>query len=185
MKKVYFLLAMLISSITCNLSYAKETEMTPRQYKPFNYRINDINLIVYPVKDESPLDKIFDPKNKPDMLAYLETLYKKNNKLLSKGNYHILFIWNLDGNKMTDVWIHNMKNWSDSGPLLDGYIFKNSELTQDAGIASGDSVIALGREEELRRKLGKEIKLNDYVDRTKYIPEFPAGMEPKDSFFHN
>jgi hypothetical protein len=96
-----------------------------------------------------------------------------------------LFIWNLDGNKMTDVWIQNMKNWSDSGPLLDGYIFKNSELTQDAGIASGDSVIVLGREEELRRKLGKQIKLDTYVDRTKYIPDFPAGMEPKESFFRN
>ena len=184
MKKIFHLLILLTSLIGTHYSHANTT-MTPRQYKPFNYRINDINLIVYPVKDENPLDKIFDPNNKREMLAYLEALYKKNSKVLSKGDYHILFIWNLDGNKMTDVWIHNMKNWSDSGPLLDGYIFKNLELTQDAGIASGDSIIVLGREEELRRRLGKEVKLIDYADRTKYIPDFPEGMKPKDSFFNN
>lgn len=183
MKKTAFLLILLFFLTSLNFVYAKDTDITPRQYLPFNYRINNINLIVYPAKDEIPLDKIFNPKNKSEMLTYLETLYQKNSKLLSKGDYHILFVWNLDGNKMTDVWIHHMKNWSDSGPLLDNYIFKNSELTQDAGIASGDSIIVLGREEELRRKLGKEIKLMDYVNRDKYMPTFPNGLSPKDSFF--
>lgn len=156
----------------------------PRQYKPISYQINSTYLIVYPVKDENPLDQIFS-HNKEEMLMHLKNLYVKHSNVLSKGEYHILFVWNLDGHKMTDVWVHNMKNWSDSGPLMDCYTFKDLEVTHDAGIASGDSIIALGREEELRRKLGSKIGLKDYADRKKYIPEFPEGLQPTESFFTN
>jgi hypothetical protein len=31
----------------------------PRQFKPFNYKIQDIPLIIYPVKDENPLGEVF------------------------------------------------------------------------------------------------------------------------------
>lgn len=154
-----------------------------RQYHPFNYKIHGIELIVYPVKDENPLQQVFDPKNKQAMVEHLNKLYQKNAKVLSQGNYHILFVWNLDGKRMTDVWVHNMKNWSDSGPLLDCYTFRDLNLTHDAGIASGDSIIVLGEEEKLRRKLGEKVGLAKYVDRTQYMPEFPKGMEPVESFF--
>lgn len=81
---------------------------------------------------------------------------------------------------MVDIWIHEMKNWSDSGPLLICFTFRDLGVCNDAGIASGDSIIVLGREEELRRKINE---FQEYVNREKYIPAFPKGMEPVDNFY--
>ena len=81
---------------------------------------------------------------------------------------------------MTDVWIHDMHNWSNSGPLLTCITFRDLDECHDAGIASGDSIIVLGREEELRRNIRD---LQQYFDRDKYLPQFPSGFSPKDSFY--
>ncbi len=149
--------------------------MDARQYKPFSYRIA-IPLIVYPVRDENPLAEVF--TNTRSIKEHLDRLYKKHDKL-AKGDYHILFVWNLDGHRMTDIWIHDMKNWSDSGPLVECQTFRDLEICNDAGIASGDSLIVLGREEELRRKVKN---LEEYLDREKHLPDFPLGMQPTTSF---
>ena len=147
-----------------------------RQYLPFNHKIKNIYLIIYPVKDENPLQEVF--RGSDDIKNHLELLYEKNNQLL-KGEYHILFVWNLDGKRMTDVWIHSLKNWSDSGPLLECLTFRGLKICEDAGIASGDSVLVLGREEELRRNSDT---LEKYLNRTEYLPEFPEGMTPDEEF---
>ncbi|MBI2790620.1 MAG: hypothetical protein HYX61_01565 [Gammaproteobacteria bacterium] len=167
----------------CKEKLAELENKTQRQYKPFNHTINGINLIIYPVKDGSPLQAIFDPKNKKQMITHIEALYAKHAKSLHKGTYHILFVWNLDGKRMTDIWVHNMNNVieANSGPLLDSYVFKDLESSKDAGIASGDSIIVLGREEELRRKL-KNTDIKEYVNREKHMPDFPKDMVGK-SFF--
>ncbi len=151
-----------------------------RQYLPFNYNIKDIPLIIYPVKDENPLDEIFDASNHMSIQNHLIKLYKKHIKTLNKGHYHILFMWNLNKNRMTDVWIHDTTNWTDSGPLLECITFRNLDVCEDAGIASGDSIIVLGREEELRRKVGN---LDQYVNRQVYLPDFPKGMKPTETFY--
>lgn len=154
--------------------------MAARQYKPFSYKQVKIPLIVYPVKDENPLEEIFDRSDKKSIQKHIDKLYEKNRQELSKGDYHILFVWNLEGNRMTDVWIHDMQNWSDSGPLVECITFRNLERCHDAGIASGDSLIVLGREEELRRKVKN---LEEYTDREKHISNFPEGMQPTESFY--
>lgn len=153
--------------------------MAARQYKPFSCKRANIPLIVYPVKDENPLEEIFDRNDRSSIQKHLDKLYEKNSQELSKGDYHILFVWNLEANRMTDVWIHNRQNWSDSGPLVECITFRNLERCHDAGIASGDSLIALGREEELRRRVKN---LEEYTDRGKNIPEFPKKMQPIESF---
>lgn len=168
----------------CKEKLIEQENKTQRQYKPFNHAINGINLIIYPVKDDNPLQAVFDPKDKKQMIRHIESLYAKHTKSLNKGTYHILFVWNLDGKRMTDVWVHNMNNVIEttSGPLLDSYVFKDLELSTDAGIASGDSILVLGREEELRRKLGKNTDIREYVNREKHMPDFPQDMVGK-SFF--
>jgi hypothetical protein len=153
--------------------------MSARQYKPFTHKYKNIPLIIYPVKDENPLVDIFE-KKEGSIQLHLDRLYKKNDSLLKKGNYHILFVWNLNGKRMTDVWLYDMKNWSDSGPLAECITFRDLKICKDAGIASGDSLIALGREEELSRRIKD---LNRYVERSKCVPDFPKGMEPKESFY--
>lgn len=149
---------------------------SPGQYLPCNHKINQIDLIVYPVLDENPLKDVFE--NESEIKKHLDQLYKKFN--LEEGRYHIIFAWNLNGNKMVDVWIHKLENWSEGcGPLLKVRTFENLEETNEAGIASGDSIMTLGREEELRRSFET---LEDYLDREKYLPEFLEGFKPDKRF---
>jgi hypothetical protein len=147
-----------------------------RQYIPFTIKIKNIPLIIYPVKDENPLEEIFN--NEEGIIEHIKNLYKQNPSLI-KGEYHILFVWNLNKERMTDVWIHEMENWSDSGPLISCKTFRGYEECSDAGIASGDSIIVLGREEELRRK-SKDI--DSYVNRSIILPEFPERFTPDSKF---
>jgi hypothetical protein len=147
-----------------------------RQYKPFTIEINNIPIIIYPVKDENPLNEIFN--NEEEIIKHIEELYQKN-PILEKGEYHILFVWNLEKERMTDIWIYEMENWSDSGPLLSCETFRGYSKCSDAGIASGDSIIVLGREEELRRTSNN---LESYTDRSKILPSFPNGLAPDSRF---
>jgi hypothetical protein len=71
-----------------------------RQYIPFTIKVENIPLIIYPVKDENPLEEIFSSKNQ--IVEHINSLYSKNESLL-KGEYHILFVWNLNKERMTDV----------------------------------------------------------------------------------
>lgn len=152
-----------------------------RQYKPFSYKIGEIPLIIYGGKDEHPLSEIFDPKDHHSIQKHLEQLYDKHPEVLNKGTYHIVLVWNLDQQRMTDVWIHTSENWSNtSGPLIECVTFRNLEKCTDAGIASGDSIIMVAREEELRRELDN---LALYFDRSQYIPTFPDGMQPTEVFY--
>lgn len=151
----------------------------PRQYLPFNHKELNIPLIIYPVKDENPLEEIFEKTNPLSITQHLSELYRKNHILLKKGQYHIVFVWNLEKHRMTDVWIHSMENWSDSGPLIEVQTFRDLKPCDDAGIASGDSIIVLGREEELRRN---SRNLEEYLDRENNMPSFPPGLHPTESF---
>ncbi|MBU0570347.1 hypothetical protein KKB40_06270 [Patescibacteria group bacterium] len=154
--------------------------MTERQYRPFTHKLEKKSLIVYPVRDENPLTEVFDPQDNNSIQRHLEDLYQKHQESLNRGDYHILFVWNLEGSRMTDIWIHDMTNWSDSGPLIECVTFRDLEVCHDAGIASGDSVIVLGREEELRREVNN---LQEYIDRERHVPNFPDGMTPTKSFY--
>jgi hypothetical protein len=147
-----------------------------RQYLPFTIKVKNIPIIIYPVKDENPLEEVFNSKE--DIIEHINKLYKEN-KSLEIGEYHILFVWNLNKERMTDIWIHQMENWSDSGPLISCKTFRGYEECTDAGIASGDSVIVLGREEELRRN-SKDLK--SYIVRSKKLPRFPKGLTPDTEF---
>jgi hypothetical protein len=147
-----------------------------RQYKAFSVQVHNQNLIVYPVLDESPLTDVF--QNQAEIIEHLNSLYK-NNPNIQKGQYHIVFVWNLERQRMTDVWVHLLNEYSDSGPILECYTFRGMMPCQDAGIASGDSIIALAREEELRRKCAN---LEIYLNRKEIQAEFPQGLQPDQDF---
>lgn len=153
--------------------------MMARQYKPFTITVKNIPLIIYPVNAEDLLQDIYEPLDRASITKHITTLYDKKEKVIVKGEYNILFIWNLAGQRMTDVWIHSLENWSDSGRLLECLTFRKLDTCNDAGIASGISNIVLEREEELRRHIEN---LSEYVDRTRYTPTFPEGMAPTENF---
>jgi hypothetical protein len=151
-----------------------------RFYIPFSLRIAAIPLMVYPVKDENPLEAVFDRRDKQSIRVHIRALYKKQKKVLSEGLYHILFVWNLHGQRMTDVWIHSLNTIAaPSGPLQKVYTFQGLE-PYTIEVASGDTLIVLAREEELRRKIGD---LQKYVKRPSYIPDFPMDMQPYENFY--
>ena len=147
-----------------------------RQYIPFSQNVSTKDLIIYPVLDENPLKQVFSDQSA--ITEHLQNLYQKFD-CLKKGQYHIVFVWNLEGKKMTDVWIHSLNEWSDSGPILECHTFRELEECTDAGIASGDSIIALGREEELRRSCSS---LEEYLRRVNIQPVFPEEMQPDKNF---
>lgn len=147
-----------------------------RIYKPYNLELNKTPIIVYPIKDENPLEKVFKSNN--HIIKHLKELYGKYEDL-EEGDYHIVFVWNLEGKRMTDVWIHSLENYSDSGPLIDVITFEDTEEVTDAGVASGDSILVLAYEEMLRR----EVKdLDVYLDRSNVLPKFPMNFGPEDEF---
>jgi len=154
--------------------------MKDRFYIPFSMKVQGISLIVYLLKDENPLDKVFDPKNKNDVKNHIRTLYKKHKEFLCAGMYHIVFLWNFKNKRMTDVWIHTTNLIAaPSGPLQKVYTYCGLER-YNIEVASGDTLIVLAREEELRRKVGD---INKYLERPKYIPDFPCEMQPYEDFF--
>jgi len=143
-----------------------------RFYIPFNHKIGNITLIIYPAKDENPLKNII--KSEPEIIQNLNKLYSKN-KGLNTGTYHIVFIWSYQKKLMFDVWIHDIESATESGPLIDCLTFKEFELSTDTGIASGDSIFVLGREDELRRQSSN---LDSYLNRMIIIPNFPGDFKP-------
>lgn len=152
-----------------------------RQYLPFSTKISDIPLIVYPVRDSNPLSEVYNPASEQGVIKHLQNLYTEHEGYLKKGTYHIVFSWALNKKPMTDIWIHNLDNWADSesGPLVSCITFSGTESTNEAGIASGDTLITLGREEELRRRSNS---LEEYLDRKNSLPDYPDDFAPKERF---
>lgn len=152
--------------------------MPARQYCPFSYLIRTTPLIIYPVIDEPSLHELL--RGEDGIKHHLDELYQRHQATFSKSTYHIVFVWSLEGHIMTDVWLHNMEFWNTtSGPLLECHTFRDLEKCNDAGIASGDTIIVLGREEELRRSLPD---IATYVNRALHTPTFPFDMQPVERF---
>lgn len=143
-----------------------------RFYIPFNYKIENVPIIIYPAKDENSLKNII--KTEDDIKLQLNKLYSKYKELI-KGSYHIIFIWNLENKLMFDVWIHDIENFTDSGPIIECLTFRSFERSYDVGMASGDGLIVLGREEELRRTCNS---LDAYINRIVLMPNFPQDFKP-------
>lgn len=152
-------------------------------YKPFNIKINNKPIIVYPCIG---LEKVLDRKDTKSISNHIEKLYS-NNKILNTGTYHIIILWDeiTDNAKadnidiMTDVWIFDKVDSWGSGPLVDVKIFRNYKIEASIGVSAGDGLLMLGREEELRRSSDS---LANYLDGKRAI--LPADLVPTESFFN-
>lgn len=82
--------------------------------------------------------------------AYLQELYSTNDAIITRGTYQILFLWNFDGTIMTDVWMFFVgEDWS-LPTNVDVANFEYINVSLGNGVASGDSLILLASEENLR-----------------------------------
>jgi len=146
-----------------------------RFYRPFTmYSKKFPPRIVYPARDEGRLDLVFDRTRPGALEAHIDSLYAER-KELKAGAYHILVVWALKGKPMLDVWVMSMTNYySLSGPFVTCKTFTGTKPSHDTGLASGDGLIVLGYEEELRRALDRKITF--YTNRQKYLPNIPATV---------
>ncbi len=147
-------------------------------YFPFQLTVDTIPLIVYPCMG---VEQIFDRSVKGLLENHIRSVYAAN-KSLRKGQYHILILWNNEGEIMTDVWIFDkIESWG-SGPLIDIIVFRNLAPDVTIGQSAGDGVIMIGREterEELLRKSGKT--LHEYL--TNERPTLPEDIAPEEDFY--
>lgn len=144
-------------------------------YRPYSAEFYNIPAIVYPANDaDHHLDSAYVPPNMSGVTDHLVQLYRTNLTRLELGSYHIVFAWALSGVAMTDVWIHDLENPSitASGPLVNCEIFSGIDPSQDVGVASGDTLIVLGREAELQRRLVSV----DYLNRDNHMPTFEPNF---------
>ncbi len=144
-------------------------------YFPKNVVINEIPVIIYPCIG---VEKLLS-RTKPDCIeSHIKQLYEKNVNLLKKGNYHIIILWDNEGDIMSDVWIFDkLESWQ-SGPLVDVKIFRNFEVENSIGVSAGDGLVMLGYEEMHRRS---KTKFDEYINGNR--PELPEGITPKEEFY--
>ena len=152
-----------------------------RLYIPFTIFSKDLPpRIVYPARDEGRLDRVFKRTDPRALHCHLEQLYKQHQEIRT-GSYHVVVIWSLKGVAMTDVWIMSMDNYyALSGPFVICKTFAGMKPSADTGLASGDTLLMLGAEEELRRYLHRPIK--EYANRAKYLPNLPATVMCMEAF---
>lgn len=156
-------------------------KLIPHQYKPFNYSVNDLPLIIYPIKSANDLHSILTNRNA--IQQHLNTLYKKHDEVLVRGVFHVVFIWVWRGLLMTDIWIQQRNTLGEDVNEEIGIekciTFKGIDEYSPVGIASGNTMVTLGREQEHRWKFDS---LEEYLDRSKSMPDFPDGFAPVEEF---
>ncbi len=144
-------------------------------YFPINVRIESLPVIVYPCLG---IEKVFDRSDRGCLEKHINELYTKYSDVLSKGNYHIVILWDNDGDKMSDVWIFDkLESWQ-SGPLVDVKIFRNFDSENSIGVSAGDGLVMLGYEEMHRRS---KSEFSEYINGQR--PTLPKGITPEEEFY--
>ena len=151
-------------------------------YKPIILKIVGKSAIIYPCIG---LEKVLDRADKKSIGIHLTNLYESNKDILSKGEYHIIILWDEstdDSNSksqdiMSDVWIFDKTESWGAGPLVDVKTFRNTNIEENNGITTGDGLVMLGREEEFRRNSSS---LEEYISNKR--PELPNGINPTEEF---
>jgi hypothetical protein len=155
-------------------------QLEPHQYIPFNHVEGNIDLIVYPIITADDLHILLPQQT--DIQTHLHKLYVAQSDKLDRGVYHIVFIWNRHGQLMTDIWVYQ-RNMIDSiggeTSIESCLTFQDITLYTPAGIASENTLVTMGREQEHRWKFDT---LQEYLDRSKSLPDFPEGYIPNKKY---
>ncbi len=150
-----------------------------RFYAPFTTYIEGKPIIVYPARDENPLDSVLSRNDPVAIHNHLKQLVASWARLFHSADYYIVVVWTIQQVVMTDVWFYSLENFTPSGPLVDVRSFRGMNLSPDSGIAAGDSLVVLGREEEYRRRCETFAK---YADRAFGGPDLPPGFVSSEFF---
>ena len=133
--------------------------------------------IIYPARDESDLATVFRRDQRNCIEEHTDTVIRENATLLEKANYTIIFAWNIDKQPILDIWMFQLENKTESGPLVIALTFKDSAWVKDMGTTSGDGLIVLGYEEILRRHSASFDAYFNIPDRHSSLPDICRADE--------
>lgn len=144
-------------------------------YRNLDCFVDGKQVIVWPDAEAIGAYKGF---SKSDIEKYISEIIESD-EYFSDATYYVVFIWDMDGDKMADIWKMN-ENYVDdrSGPLSEGRVYREGVLTTDLGLASGNTLLVLGYEEKMRRQ-SKD--LNGYLQGPP--PKLPLEVYNGKNFF--
>lgn len=146
-------------------------------YKPFSITLNQIPVIVYPMKGIESLVSRSEPDS---IIDFLTDLYRKQTSLQSV-TFHIVILWSDQNQIMTDIWIYRSLESIEAGFTIDCQTFRGLNIEKGEGITASDGLIMLGRETELEEAMRKEGKtIKDYVFGAR--PELPGSLQPTERY---
>lgn len=144
-------------------------------YNNLNFFINGVQVIVWPDADAK---KSYGGMDEKAIESYLADIINSD-PYYSDAAYIIAFIWNMNGDRMVDMWKFNNNHIDDrSGPLGDVRVYREGKVCNDLGLASGNTLLVLGYEEKLRRQ-SKDLK--SYLDGP--VPVLPLEIVNGKDFF--
>jgi len=145
-------------------------------YNSIDLEIWGKQMIVWP--DAESIDS-YTWYNKESLQNYMQDIYDSDIEYFWETTYFIVFIWSLDWAKMADVWKFDENPVDDrSWPLSEVRVYKNKEICNNIGLASGNTLMVLGYEEKVRRQ---SQDLRSYL--TWPSPDLPLETVNKLDFF--
>ena len=85
--------------------------------------------------------------------SFIGTTLERNNVIPEDCLYSIAFAWRLGNKRMLDLWIFTKNHVHEpSGPLVSILLFSEFEPDKATEIASGNTILVLGIEEQHRRE---------------------------------
>ena len=154
--------------------------MTQRFYRPILHTILDKPCIIYPARDESNLATVLPRNQKGSIETYVDNVLQANSDVITRANYLICVPWNIEQQLYLDVWLFELENKSESGPLVTAVTFTGDKLAEDMGTTSGDGLILLGHEEIVRRK---HDALNAYLSDGHRHDDLPNVCRADENFY--
>jgi hypothetical protein len=144
-------------------------------YQDMDLFFKDLQIIVWPDADAK---ESYKGMNKKELEKYIVNIIKSDS-YYNDASYIITFIWNMDGDRMIDIWKFNENHVDDrSGPLGDVRVYREGKICENLERASGNTLLILGAEEKLRRQ-SKDLK--SYLDGPP--PKLPLELVNGKDFF--
>jgi hypothetical protein len=169
-----------------NLLMAADGSTHTKQYLPISYEFKNTPVVIYPAKDDGMLERAFSRKKPGGLEQYINSVLDNDFSNYKDADMILAYVWNQDSVPYCDIWKISRNDLSDdSGFLYDVRIYKNKQVVNDMGVASGNSSIVVTSEEMLLRDLIIKNKLpfSEAANRKLYQARFPIGFVPAEDFY--
>ena len=141
-----------------------------RFYRPLLHSVDSRPVVIYPAKDTNNLDSHLPRTTGGTVEQYVTSTLKANEAQLAAADYVIAIPWS-DGPRLyLDAWYFQMANISDSDPLINAVTYAGDTQVTDLGTTSGDAMILLGYEEQLRHAARSLTEYLADADRSDELP---------------